>query len=219
MARRAESGSVIFFILVAVVLIGLVTVALRGSGLESASIDREALSITVSQVRGYGDELERAVTYILQDGISENDISFAWDDASAPSEYGTYDTTPRAEVFHPRGGGAIVRNPPARISSASHWEFYGHTAAPDVGSSKADLIAVLPDVSAEFCTKINQMNGHGGQPEDTSDCVNGTAGERFQGNFSGTPNVIETGFSRTPATEACVECSGVYHYYRVLMAR
>ena len=78
----SESGNVLVIILLAVVLIGLLTAAIQGSNnSESANIDNETLAIRASEVQRYASELERAVTYIMQDGKSESDLRFAHPDA------------------------------------------------------------------------------------------------------------------------------------------
>ncbi len=222
--RQRESGNIIFIILLAIVLIGMVTAALRSGGLESAGIDREDLTIKVSQVRQNAAEIERAVTFALNNGISEVDISFAHPDA--PSDYGTYGTNPQAEVFHPQGGAAAWREAPSGVlfSSGGHWEFYGATAIPGVGSDKADLVAVLPNVTEAFCDQINQINGQNPtQPSDPGACVNGGSADRFKGAtpFSVAPNTMDVPtFTVVPAMESCVECAGgIYHYYHTLLAR
>ena len=60
MRRPSESGNILFYILLAIVLIGLVAVALRG-GNEGANIDKETLTIRASEVKQYASELERGV--------------------------------------------------------------------------------------------------------------------------------------------------------------
>lgn len=226
-----ESGNMIFIILLAIVLVGLVTAALRNSGLEMAGIDREEVIIRTSQVRQHAAEIERGVSYALQNGLSEADISFAHPDA--PSGYGTYGTTPAAEVFNPAGGGATWRNPPAGLSSGSGvygWEFYGTTAIPGAGTDRADLVAVLSNVSEAFCTKINEMNEQSGPPVDDGTCFfTGTTGQFSPvappgSPFPSTPNTMNSGsFSKLPALEACVRCGNAstdpLHFYHVLLVR
>lgn len=220
--RRNESGNMIFFILLAIVLIGLVTAALRSGGLETANIDREDMIIKVSQVRQNAAELERALTLVMQNGISETAISFAADNPSASVDYGTYNTNAEAEIFNPLGGGALWREPPSGVNDGSFWEFYGETAVPDVGSDRADLVAVLPNVNALFCTEINRINGQTSQPLDNGACIHAGAAGRFvpaASPYAGTPNTMDGPFAVTPAPEACVSCAGAFHFYHVLMAR
>lgn len=219
-SRSGESGNMIFFILLAIVLVGLVTAALRSGGIEGANIDREDMVIKASQVRQNAGELERAVALIIQNGISETDISFAPNDASALSDYGTYNANPRAEVFNPKGGGAIWRQPPSGVNDGSHWEFYGDTAAPGMGSQEADLIAVLPNVTAAFCAEINSINGQSA-PDSGSTCI--YPGTRFvpaTRPFSTSPNTMDAPtFANGRGPEACVTCGTDLHFYHVLMSR
>jgi hypothetical protein len=223
--KKNESGNIIFFILIAIVLIGLVTAALRSGGLESATTDREDLTIKVSQARQDASEMEHAINLVIQNGISENDISFASPDT--PSDYGTYNASPAAEVFNPKGGGAIYRTPPSGTNDGSGWEFYGTTALPDVGSDKPDLVAVLPHVTQDFCSQINKINGQTAQqPTDLNACVNAGSTLRFGSGThfltAGVNTMDEATFTAKPAGEACVQCDAggnTYNYYHLLMAR
>lgn len=232
----------LFMILIAIVLIGLLSaVILRTGNGESANIDKETLAIRASEVQRYASELERGVRYILQNGKSEADIRFAHPSASA--DYGdlSADADPTDQVFHKDGGGADYKAPPAGITNSTvAWEFYGGTAIPGAGSDRADLVAVLPDVTQQFCDKINALNGQS-TPQDTGgvaaagasagDCVFMGAAGRFRDarQFYATPNTMslatfaqdpETSTART-ALEACVVCTtdSKRHYYHVLLAR
>lgn len=228
-ARNPESGNVIFFILIAVILIGLITAALRGSGIGDATIDPEQLTVNASQVKQYAAELENAAVIILTNGASEQDIRFSHPDA--PADYGNdYNVTPEKQVFSPKGGGAEYRDPPAGVqNAAAPWEFFGHTAAPGAGGDRAELIAVLPDVTQAFCDKINQMDGFATTPTDSGAgqdaCVYGGNALRFDGGTlynDVTTNTMDAGsFSVTPALEACVLCAadGKRHFYHVLHVR
>ncbi|MGB4107632.1 MAG: hypothetical protein WBK55_07530 [Alphaproteobacteria bacterium] len=243
-ARRSERGNVFFMILIAVVLIGLLTAAIMStSTTEGSNIDDETLVIRASEVQRAASEYERAVLFILSNGKSEEDIRFAH--ASADPDYGdlSADTDPADQVFSPRGGGAAYRDAPDDINNGSAWEFYGGTAIPGVGTNKADLIAVLPNVTQQFCDRINELNGQPVTPipEDTGtgaaagaspgDCLNIGALGRFDDaqQFYGTPNTVdETTFAQDsntsaarPALQACVRCSlgPAMHFYHVLLAR
>lgn len=221
----SESGNVFFFILLAIVLIGLVTVAIRGTG-EDANIDRESIIIGAAQVRQYVSDLERGIAFIMHDGASENELRFAH--PRAPAAYGAIADTPNRQVFSDEGGAVDYRLPPADISGAAHWEFYANTHLPDIGDNTIglaapELIAMLPDVSLGFCEKINEMNGLTGQPAENGDCNIHDTAMRFSSAVQyqdGAPNTVDaTSFSATPAMQACIECSGTYHFYHVLLAR
>ena len=229
----------LFIILIAVVLIAALSAAILSSGsTEGTNIDKEALAIKASEVQRYVSELERAVMYVLQNGNSESDIRFAHPDAHA--DYGVLANTSE-QIFARDGGGATYRAPPSGINDGSAWEFYGGTHLPGVGSNRADLIAVLPNVTAQFCTKINTLNGQTGTPTDTGagaaaggnpgDCLHIGALGRFDAGqqFYTTINTVdETTFEQDPevseartALQACVTCDldGNTHFYHVLLAR
>lgn len=221
-----QSGNVLLIILLAVFLIGALTVAIQGTKSTTATIDKETLLLRTTEVKRYAAELERGIAYILQNGVSEADLRFANPDAH--TDYGNLsaDADPKDQMFHKLGGGVTYRPAPSGVNDGSKWEFYGDTALPEVGSDEADLIAVLPNVSAAFCEQINKSIGYttGTQPQDTGTCLNSGAGSRFDNGtqFSGSPNTLdENSFSKKPAPQACVRCagSGQYHYYAVLLAR
>ena len=239
--RTAERGNILFMVLIAVVLIGLLTAVMMNSGGgESANINDETLIIRLSEAQRKASEFERAVLFIVNAGKSEADLRFAHPDA--PSTYGdlSADTDPSDQLFHQKGGGASYTEAPADINDGSKWEFYGGTAVPGVGSARADLVAVLPNVTQQFCNKVNQMAGQD-TPDDTGgslasgmapgNCVSMGANGRFNDThqFYATPNTMdESTFAQDPETSgvrpalsACVLCAadGNYHYYHVLLAR
>ncbi len=245
-SRHAERGNILFIILLAVVLIGLLTAAIQSTNRpEGSNIDGETLVIRASEVQRYASELERAVNYIMKDGKSEGDIRFAHYDANA--DYGditvadgTYGFT--HQVFHPEGGAANYKAPPQGVNDGSAWEFYGGTHIPGMGTaSRAELVAVLPNVTQAFCDKINEINGQSA-PADTGataasgttnagSCVNVGALGRFDATiqFYATANTMdETSFTQDPNTsaarpapQACVSCTlgGGNHFYHVLLSR
>lgn len=234
--RQSESGNVIFFILLAIALIGLVTAAIRSGGTEGANIDSETLLIKATEIKQYAQELERGVTYIIQNGASEEDIRFAHPDANA--EYGDINTNTQFQVFHRNGGGARFRTADNKVQVApANWEFYGNTHAPYIGSNAtpaADLIAVLPNVTAGFCRQINKLNGFdlATQPADTgagNNCVKAGDTMRFDDGtqYATAPNTMDastfldsqTG-NEKQAPQACVKCDdGTFNFYHVLYAR
>ena len=240
-ARAAEKGNMLFIIFIAVVLIGLLTAAIQATNRpEGSNIDKETLVIRAAEVQRYASELERAVLFIMNNGKSESDIRFSHPDA--PSQYGdlSADADPTDQVFDRTGGGATYRAPPEDVNDGSAWEFYAGTHLPGVGSDRAELIAVLPNVTQGFCDQINKMNGQT-TPVDTGassaagaspgDCLNvGNLG-RFNDTrqYYSAPNTVdEASFAQDTVTaaprtalQACVQCAtdSKNHFYHVLLAR
>lgn len=218
-------------ILIAIVLIGLLTAAIQNTRRPGGSnIDKETLIIRADEIRRYASELERAVTFILQDGKSEDEIRFAHPNAN--SDYGNLstDTDKTDQVFAREGGGALYRAPPAGVNDGSAWEFYAGTHIPGVGrADRAELVAVLPHVTQAICDKINSLNGQNGTPadpgtgaasgSDPGDCVKPGALARFDDGQQfyttiNTMDVTNTSFDHDsntsaarPALQACVICS------------
>lgn len=220
-----ESGNVLVIILLAIVLIGALTAAIQSTSQHGANIDRETLTLRATELQQQTTEFERGITFIMQNGFSENDIRFAHPDAHA--DYGdlSADTDKSDQLFAREGGGAYYRTPPDDVNDGSAWEFYGNTAFPDVGSSSAELIAILPNVTQEFCLKINEVIGYDAtQPTDTVTCLYDGAVSRFDAvtQFASSPNTVDPAtFSVKPSMQACLQCSSdsSYHFYHVLMAR
>jgi hypothetical protein len=227
--RQAESGNILVYILGAIVLIGALTLMVRGSSTPGASIDEENLIIKVSEVQDYGRELEQAIAFIFQNGHSESDIRFAHPDAD--SAYGTITDIPTRQVFHRDGGGATYRAPPSGIQIApTDWLFSGTNTIEKVGTDCAayecaELLAILPDVTRSFCLLMNEKNGIdsiSNEPPQTTAGINITT--PFVGNFTGANNINHPSGSFDSKLEGCVEGAGTppagtYHYYRVLLPR
>lgn len=242
-----ERGNMLFIVFIAVALLGFLTAAIMSSSNpENANIDDEELAIRVTEVQRYVSELERAVLYIQQNGYSEDDIRFA---NPENDDYGdlSADADPTDQIFHRDGGGALYRDPPENINDGSAWEFYGGTHLPGVGSERPELVAVLPNVTAQFCERINRANDQNGTPDDTGAGVAGGSnaggcinlgilgrfddGQQYYDPPGSTENTVDaSSFEQDAAVgaaytalQACVECSGVAgtprHFYHVLLAR
>lgn len=222
-----QRGNILFYVLIGIVLVGLLTVALRNTGNMKDNIDSENLVIRAGEVQRHAGEVEKAVGILIGNRVSESDIRFAHPDA--PAEYGTITTNPTFQIFSETGGMATYRLPPSGVNDGSKWEFYGTSDIPEVGSDQSELIAVLPNVTQEFCKVINAQLGFtaGTQPLDdlsgaSPDCVQGAAVNRFTGTFDTTPNMLDkTTFSVLPSYQGCVTCASdnSYHYFHVLLSR
>ncbi len=229
--RKHESGNILVYILGAIFLIGLLIIMVRGSNTPGAGIDHEALMIRVSEVQEYGNELERAVAYVLRNGHSEVDIRFAHPNAA--SAYGIITDDPTRQIFDAQGGGATYRDPPQNIQTAvTPWLFSGDNRifgiGVDIAVSSSELTAILQNVTKEFCLLVNEKNGIT-NPSDSppQDSVNINLTTLFTGvyppaggNMIG-DNVTRHNFGKA---EGCLEGdvsppAGTYHYYRVLLAR
>lgn len=233
--HTTQSGNMLIYILGAIFLLGLLVTLVKGSSTPGSNIDRETLGIKVAEVQQYGNELERAVAYILRSGYSESDIRFAHPNHS--SLYGDITDDPGRQVFAREGGGVTFQDNDRDIQIQNEdWVFNannmingnGSTAAVD--ATTTELIAFLPYVSLEFCNLINQKNDitdSGTAPP--MDCGNTDIITPFTGSFTFTSQLLDgTGCGESELLEGkregCFEGqanppAATYHYYRILLAR
>ena len=219
---QGQQGNVLFLILIGVVLLGALTFTISRGQQGQHGISKEKLIVFAAETVQYGGELKQALQTVLDTGISEADISFAHGDA--PSQYGDEAVDPDStEIFSYNGGKAEYKSPNPEISTATYWEFYGESAMPQVGSSRADLIAVLPDVTREFCDAFNtyvDLDISATYPDDPATCFKSADANRFNGSFNASPNTLDTStFSALPAPMGCASCGSNYHAYIVLYER
>ena len=223
MIRPNQSGNVLFLIMITIVLFGALTYAITRSERGDSNLSSEQTELRVSRMIAFGADLKRAVDNIFRSGKSETAISFA---SGRLAGYGTPNTAPANEVFNITGGGVGWVDMPDNANDGSQWEFYGFTAAPNVGTSEAELMLVLPNVSKQFCEAYNRKAGFvttAGIPNDTGACVSDTS-KRFGGTYAsgGAINTFDT--STFPATDrpypaACVACGSTYQAYFTVMER
>lgn len=229
--HKRQSGNILIYILGAIVLLGLLFAIIRGNYQEGAGIDAEKIALRVDEVRRHAADLERGVHLLLQNGISESDLRFAHDNADAAA-YGAISDEPARQIFDPAGGGAEYKRPPAGINDGTRWQFYATTHIPQIGTttaaqSRAELLAVLPNVTRAFCAQMNltlkqNINLDNVTDPGSNGCVY-DSGNEFDGTFgegAGTNTLDADEIEKLPPAELCVRCgNNSYHYYRVLIAR
>lgn len=224
----AESGNILIYIIGAVFLIGILTVIVKGSTTPGAGIDQEALVLKASQVRSYATELERGVSYVLQNGHSETEISFAHVNAS--SAYGTYNSNPTAEVFNPSGGGVTWQDNDTDIQTAdADWVFSANNEIQNIGykggaCGGCELIAHLPYVTLDFCNYINTSLGITTASQSPPQEGGSVILLEFDGSFDLTGTTLIDAVKLRGQHEGCFEGdvdppAGTYHYYKVLLVR
>ncbi len=225
----SEGGNILIYVLGAIFLMGILLVVMRGSNQQGSNIDEETLMIRVSEVQRYGAELEQAVRLIVQEGYSEADIRFGHPNAA--SAYGLITDTPARQVFDEEGGAARFRDPPSGIqTTVTPWIFNARNVVNGVGStgtdhSNVDLVALLMNVSEDFCVLVNELNDVENpleKPPVEDNDVNYT--NLFEGLYLRARHITTSSNEIFGKNEACFEGggdppNGTYHYYRVLLSR
>ena len=228
---KNQQGNVLWFILIAVALLGMLTMVLTRSGSTvDQSGDIEQMRISSGQILGYAKSIEAGVQNMKLRGISESDISF--ENPTTATDYTNANCTDDAcKVFHVDGAGLTYRNF-AAANDGSDWIFSGAnnvgTTAGPVGTTAAvtgnDLIMLLPNVNQTLCIQINRDLGVGTAgtlPID--DQIDTTA---FTGTYAaGGPTLLEgdTGnLELNRKTAGCFEDandSNKIYFYQVILAR
>ena len=233
--KHLESGNVLWFILIAVALLGILTAVLSRSGSSvDQSGDVEQARVKASTILRYTGGLEAAIQQMMLRGVSENEISF--ENSVTSTDY----TNSRCNdqeclVFDVDGGGLEYTAPPRGANDGSDWIFTGHnnvgTTAGPVGTTEDrrgnDLLIMLRNVPKGLCVQLNRDlgvdNPSGDPPVDTT----GIALTPFVGTFydgSGTPVILDgdpTPFDLDRQKSGCFldGVLGDRFFYHVLLAR
>lgn len=242
-SRISESGNAIIYIFVAIALLAALSFAVSQSSRSAGKgLQEDRASLSATEIISYGDTVAKAAGQLRLRGVRDYQLSFAH--TSAHTDYGTYDTEPRAEIFNPAGGGVIYRQPPvlAAVTPPLTYEFSGAYAIDRIGltgctlpandpSACSELLLVVSGLRREVCQMINHQLGitqtkDADPPED--DALPTTP--RFAGNATATPNPYT--FTETMGDDGDSELlrqqtagcylnpgSSSYVYYQVLIAR
>lgn len=227
-----ESGNILIYVLGAIVLLGILISVVRGTGSSGNNIQEEELMLRVAEVQEYGHELEKAIAFILRNSISEAEIRFAH--PQADSGYGDITDTPERQVFSRDGGAASYREIPRNIQTTlgGQWIFTGANRVHDIGTTdagvgndnNAELVAILPNVTEEFCLMINDRNDITNPADSPPQNAGSVSLTFYTGTFSQSEDINDTPGNLDGQSEGCFEgngtpAAGTYHYYRVLLAR
>jgi type II secretory pathway pseudopilin PulG len=230
--RQSESGNILWFIMLAIALLALLTIVLsRGGSSVDQSGNLEQQRVKASQVLRYAKSIETAVQQMKLRGISENDISF--ENTTTSVDYTNANcTSDDCLVFHVNGGGLVYQAPPSGANNGAEWIFSGAnnvgTTANPVGTTSAvygnDLLMLLPNANTSLCQEINRDLGVGTAgtlPVDTG----GIDDTEFTGTFiAGGPTILDgdpTPFELDGVSAGCFvdDNASITYFYYVILAR
>lgn len=212
----SQSGNILFYILMAIVLIGALTIALRDTGGMDSNINKENAKIMATEIARYSDEVANGAKILLNNGVSENDIRFAI--PGSVTTYGDITSNPQNQIFSKQGGQTSYKAPPKNAATATSYSFSALRALPGVGSDKAELVMTLKGLTEESCLAVNNMFGITNIPSN----VCGSDPTVFTGTYATSPSVFDT--STVPggiAPRFCTFCSdrGDRIYYSTVISR
>jgi len=180
MKDNKQNGNALFFILIAVVMLGLLTIILSrgGSNVEqTGSFERN--TIQASKILRFAKSIEAAVQQMKLRNISENEISFQNDISTTDYTNSRCDDAsdsnfPSCLVFDVEGAGLTYQKPDANwLDNANSgetyygdWLFTGDVCIPEIGEGRngicaadtgnLELLAVLPYIDLTLCQQINK---------------------------------------------------------------
>lgn len=242
MHKHPQSGNALWFILIAVVLLGGLTILMtRSSSTSDDSGDYERNRIHASEMMRYANGISTAVQNLISRGCSESQISFWYDSDNDGSEDASdlyYNAAApmnkTCHVFAPEGG-AIVYAPPKDVWLNATGEKIDYVGAEqciaNVGTgdttcdnSNTDLMYQVIAIKPELCMAINNMVGidnTGGLPP-----TEAHGSTRFTGSFAanGTPATALISSAQLDGKDTgCFTDSGTYAgqhiFYHVIYAR
>lgn len=243
--HQAESGNVMFYIFLGIVLFAALSFAvanIMNSG--TADPKRETRMLEATDVIQYGDGLKRAVQGMRIRSIPDAQISF-----ENPHTAINYTHPPLApqrctadtcRIFTPVGGGFTYIKPPANWfdaqgagdTSFGQWFFphgvcvenagQGGAGCNTDGDDNEDLVAILTWVKRDLCVDINDRLGvtnPGGNPPVATGSAWISGNQPFVGTFT-----EDSVIARGGQTAGCLQGAGIppsnsYFYYKVLLSR
>jgi len=220
---QSQSGNALWFILIAVVLLGALTITLsRGGSSSDQTGDFEQLSIKISQMLRFTKSIEEGVKNLqMLNSCSETDINFFDPNIAELAAYErTPDTSDECKVFNVKGAGLAWQASPNGVNDGSDWIFNGETRICGIDSDRSEVTIILKNMNQKVCEQINRRV-----------LSDSTVGLDADGNESTEP-YVPPHLEKDPVTEelcttettgrptGCVrDAGGEYIFYHVLIPR
>lgn len=235
-AHDSQSGNVLWFILLAVALLGFLTIVISriGSSVEQSG-NIEQTRVRASALLRYGKSVETAVSQLLSQGISENNLDFS---AIGASYNNPNCTETSCKIFQMEGGGINYRKPSEILGDANFSENWVISSGNRIGGLGCDdptdecrdlilLVKGLPDTLCKQINSIMNIQNPAGAPPQQQNIDDATP---FTGSYSASgANYILGGTNATnespqvaSKSSGCVtKFSGTSsnYFYDVLLAR
>lgn len=244
--HSTESGSVLFYILIAVALFAalsyVVSQNMRGG---STSKNEEFLQLQTSEILQYANGLQRAIRHMRIEGIEYQDLSFENSFVAGYANTNCGAGQNDCKVFHPDGGGMSYQPPMEKEwldetqsgqTTYNQWYFPRDLCVLDVGSDTGagcnsdskdneDVVVILPWIKEDLCERINQDLGITSPGDSIPVESSGNAWNSDDRQFDGTNNDSER-LDQGGRRYGCFEGNafdhpgaGTYHFFQVIWAR
>ncbi len=181
MNKRTTAGNALFFILIAIFLLGGLTVLLsREGGQSNDTGDTEKKSLKASEIISYMAQVQQGVQKLMSRGCSESNLNFTntvyyqpWGDLAEPAyNYPKSPADGSCSLFDVRGAGLTPKLfPPKEFAKEGYpagFDTYGTMAlefvsmiVPGIGTDRSELMVQLGEIDMGICNEINRRNGIG----------------------------------------------------------
>ncbi len=236
----SQSGNALWFILIAIVILGGLTILMsRSSSTSEDAGDYERTQINVSELVRFSKSVEVAVNTLISRGCSEKDINFdtpaltGYDNTNAPDDES-------CNVFSDKGAGLAYKEiQPLYLDTArksetqyGHWVFNGALSVANIGTdgfanSNRELVMIAPFLTQELCMQINQTLGIENLPDVPPKEDNTPMADfliPYVGTFGGGADIdgngnTTGGFAYKSAGCTTASNNSSYYFYQVLLAR
>lgn len=224
---KSQSGNALVFVLIAVVLLGALTMMLtRSGGSSDDSGDYERMQIYASEIMRFGKDLQNGVQTLISRNCSENTLNFDYSSAATGYENAAAPSDQSCDLFSAKGTGLTWKTPPSNLTSSAYLVNAANTlsgAGCDTGNSTCtDLALWVTGLSVDACVQINQMlnvtNPSNAPPADSDNLVDTTT--KFTGSYGFVRAVADAGSVISGKDAACIQTSaGNYAFYYVILKR
>jgi hypothetical protein len=219
---KAQQGNVLFLILIAVVLFAALSYAVSQTmrGGSDKGVTEEKARVNSVYIHQFPTSIRQAMLRMrVSNNLGQNEVSFAH---PGDVTYGVFGTDPAREVFHPQGGAVPYQTPPAGINDGTDWIFNGSLEVANVGitpgtAAGADLIAMLPGVSLEICTYLNEGFSGVSSPPPSLNLVGENT--QFTGTYTYNDTISDAALDGKDAFCYYSQALGKYVYYHTLIER
>ncbi len=226
MISGKESGVVIWYILIAIVLFAALSFSfVRSSENTQSTANKEQAKVTANEILRYSKSLKLAVQQLISvHGCAENDVSFYSDKWAIPGDYDNANTPVAGGdfncfIFNSQGAGI---NWKGAFELGYLPEITADCDVDGVGTTGADIVMVMNNVSLEICREINKLSGvsmTGNMPDTQPSSCN------YNSNAQGAFASVGTLAGATGEETACLvgsggmQPSGQYYIYSTIYAR
>jgi hypothetical protein len=227
MKHSAQSGNALWFILLAIALMAILTMTIgRISSTVDQNGDIERMRIYSSGLMRYAAGVQQTIEQMRMRGVSENDLSF--ENATLAGYANANCAVSDCKIFDVGGGGQTYQPAPTEVSSED-WLFTGANNVAGVGtdgtgstsSTDNELLMILPGISQQLCERINAELDISGVPQDTAKADIAT---KFTGAFPNGEVIEEPARHKAGCFEGNQDggggaINGTYYFYHTLIAR